>query len=489
MSTSISSLIRPKHYSPSLQSENSLLQFRHPNKLPQRSSSSHTINCSLQAPTLHFPKKSTIATPQAQNKDSKPQWNIIQKAAAMALDAVESALTAHELDHPLPKTADPAVQIAGNFSPVPEHPATHQLPVTGKIPDSIQGVYVRNGANPLFEPVAGHHFFDGDGMIHAVQFKNGSASYACPLHRNPEARPGTGPGPAHFPQSHRRAPRPLRDRQADALLRARPVQAGRPRARHRRGQRRPGLLQQPPPSHVGGRSAIPRPRHPQRRSEDRGEVRLRGAAEVHHDRPPEARPGHRRDVRPQLRRHPEAVPQVLQVLQGRPKVRRRGDPRGRPDHDARLRHHGEARHRARPAGGVQAVRDDPRRVPGGVRQEQGGEVRSAGQGRKRRGEPAVGRGSRLLLLPSLERVGGAGVGRDRGDRVVYDPTRLDFQRVRRGAEERAVRDKAGFEDREVEQEGDHVRHRSGELGGRDGQQEQAREEDAVRVPGDSRAVA
>jgi 9-cis-epoxycarotenoid dioxygenase len=97
----------------------------------------------------------------------------------MALDAVEGALTATELQNPLPKTADPEIQIAGNFAPVPEHPVQHSLPVTGKIPDCISGVYVRNGANPHFEPVAGHHLFDGDGMVHAVKFNGGSASYAC----------------------------------------------------------------------------------------------------------------------------------------------------------------------------------------------------------------------------------------------------------------------------------------------------------------------
>lgn len=62
---------------------------------------------------------------------------------------------------------------------MPEHPATGTLPVTGKIPKCIDGVYVRNGANPLYEPVSGHHFFDGDGMVHAVKLTNGSASYAC----------------------------------------------------------------------------------------------------------------------------------------------------------------------------------------------------------------------------------------------------------------------------------------------------------------------
>ncbi|CAN4104351.1 unnamed protein product [Withania somnifera] len=160
------------------------------------------INCSLQAPPiLHFPKQSTtyqtpktntistikpttISPPKQENTSSSSSsatnnWNLVQKAAAMALDAVESALNKHELQHPLPKTADPRIQISGNFAPVLENPVTQSLPVTGKIPKCVNGVYVRNGANPLFEPTAGHHFFDGDGMVHAVQFKNGSASYAC----------------------------------------------------------------------------------------------------------------------------------------------------------------------------------------------------------------------------------------------------------------------------------------------------------------------
>ncbi|XP_057812299.1 9-cis-epoxycarotenoid dioxygenase NCED1, chloroplastic-like [Salvia miltiorrhiza] len=143
--------------------------------LPRRNINPNNIQCSLQTPTLCFP----VAPTYQPLSPSRPQWNIIQKAAAMALDAVERALIHHELQQPLPKTADPAIQIAGNFSPVPEQPVRHRLPVIGKIPKSIQGVYVRNGANPLFEPQAGHHLFDGDGMIHAVKFEGGAASYAC----------------------------------------------------------------------------------------------------------------------------------------------------------------------------------------------------------------------------------------------------------------------------------------------------------------------
>ncbi|XP_057457380.1 9-cis-epoxycarotenoid dioxygenase NCED1, chloroplastic [Lotus japonicus] len=152
-------------------------------------SSNKTVSCSLQ--TLHFPKKyqpaktatttTKTATPAKENtaKTLPQKWNLLQKAAATALDHVESALVRRERQTPLPKTADPRVQIAGNFAPVPEHPVTHSLPVTGKIPKCIDGVYLRNGANPLHDPVAGHHFFDGDGMVHAMKFNNGSASYAC----------------------------------------------------------------------------------------------------------------------------------------------------------------------------------------------------------------------------------------------------------------------------------------------------------------------
>nr|BAN15740.1 9-cis-epoxy-carotenoid dioxygenase [Dianthus caryophyllus] len=107
-------------------------------------------------------------------------WNPLQKLAAAALDAAEQTLNSWESSTPLPKSSDPVIQISGNFAPVPEHPVTHNLPVTGQIPKCIKGAYVRNGANPLHQPLAGHHLFDGDGMIHTVHFHpDGSASYAC----------------------------------------------------------------------------------------------------------------------------------------------------------------------------------------------------------------------------------------------------------------------------------------------------------------------
>ncbi|KAL7584975.1 hypothetical protein Lser_V15G45513 [Lactuca serriola] len=152
---------------------------------------SKTIHCAIDTQSiLHFPNRSpckestsTCHPESPSSSSSSPEtprnWNLFQKAAAMALDAIENGLTTREKKHPLPKTVDPDVQIAGNFSPVPEQPVRHFLQVAGKIPDDIQGVYLRNGANPFFQPTSGHHLFDGDGMIYAVKFDQGSASYAC----------------------------------------------------------------------------------------------------------------------------------------------------------------------------------------------------------------------------------------------------------------------------------------------------------------------
>lgn len=49
--------------------------------------------------------------------------------------------------------------------------------VIGTIPDDIDGVYVRTGEVPVHEPIGRYHPFDGDGMIHAISFKGGRASY------------------------------------------------------------------------------------------------------------------------------------------------------------------------------------------------------------------------------------------------------------------------------------------------------------------------
>jgi carotenoid cleavage dioxygenase len=47
----------------------------------------------------------------------------------------------------------------------------------GELPQDLEGMYVRIGSNPMFEPAGRYHWFDGDGMLHGVHFANGTATY------------------------------------------------------------------------------------------------------------------------------------------------------------------------------------------------------------------------------------------------------------------------------------------------------------------------
>ncbi len=50
--------------------------------------------------------------------------------------------------------------------------------VEGEVPDDLNGVYLRNTENALFEPIKRYHPFDGDGMLHSISFENGETRYA-----------------------------------------------------------------------------------------------------------------------------------------------------------------------------------------------------------------------------------------------------------------------------------------------------------------------
>ncbi|MDB2439432.1 carotenoid oxygenase family protein [Hellea sp.] len=72
---------------------------------------------------------------------------------------------------------DHGPMLTGPFAPVLQEEVLTDLPVMGKIPTDLNGVYLRNGPNPRFKPKGLYHPFDGDGMIHAAQFKNGQLTY------------------------------------------------------------------------------------------------------------------------------------------------------------------------------------------------------------------------------------------------------------------------------------------------------------------------
>jgi carotenoid cleavage dioxygenase-like enzyme len=49
--------------------------------------------------------------------------------------------------------------------------------IAGELPADLEGVYLRNTENPLLPSLGRYHPFDGDGMIHAVHFHDGTADY------------------------------------------------------------------------------------------------------------------------------------------------------------------------------------------------------------------------------------------------------------------------------------------------------------------------
>ncbi|KAI5077809.1 hypothetical protein GOP47_0007633 [Adiantum capillus-veneris] len=70
--------------------------------------------------------------------------------------------------------------LSSNFAPLShESPPTPCPHIDGTIPPSLNGVFLRNGPNPLHPPTHNYHYFDGDGMIHAVTIHNGRAIHAC----------------------------------------------------------------------------------------------------------------------------------------------------------------------------------------------------------------------------------------------------------------------------------------------------------------------
>jgi carotenoid cleavage dioxygenase-like enzyme len=67
--------------------------------------------------------------------------------------------------------------LQGNFGPWRVEGVADDLEVVGAIPRELNGTYYRNGPNPAFEPPGRYHWFDGDGMIHAITFEDGRARY------------------------------------------------------------------------------------------------------------------------------------------------------------------------------------------------------------------------------------------------------------------------------------------------------------------------
>ncbi|MCB9766442.1 MAG: carotenoid oxygenase family protein [Alphaproteobacteria bacterium] len=64
------------------------------------------------------------------------------------------------------------------FEPVAEElPDSGPLPIHGALPEGLEGVYAQVAPNPRFAPPGPYHWFDGDGMVHALRIEGGEARY------------------------------------------------------------------------------------------------------------------------------------------------------------------------------------------------------------------------------------------------------------------------------------------------------------------------
>jgi carotenoid cleavage dioxygenase len=77
--------------------------------------------------------------------------------------------TLRDSDHPY---------LTGAWTPQYEEVTAHDLVVLeGAVPADLDGVYLRNTENQIHQPLGRYHPFDGDAMIHQLDFRRGQVSY------------------------------------------------------------------------------------------------------------------------------------------------------------------------------------------------------------------------------------------------------------------------------------------------------------------------
>src|SRR5436305_5965214 len=93
--------------------------------------------------------------------------------------------------------------LEGNYAPVREERTELDLDVTGRIPDFLDGRYLRNGPNPVVDPdPITYHWFLGSGMVHGIRLEGGQARwYRNRWVRSADVAAALGeqprPGPVH----------------------------------------------------------------------------------------------------------------------------------------------------------------------------------------------------------------------------------------------------------------------------------------------------
>jgi len=67
--------------------------------------------------------------------------------------------------------------LEGPYAPIGRELQSDDLRIVGEVPRDLSGMYVRNGPNRKRAAPGRYHWFDGDGMLHAIRFDDGRVAY------------------------------------------------------------------------------------------------------------------------------------------------------------------------------------------------------------------------------------------------------------------------------------------------------------------------
>jgi carotenoid cleavage dioxygenase-like enzyme len=106
-------------------------------------------------------------------------WETIEPIFGQADDLIEQALDVENFNR------QSAYNVAG-YRPTRGELSQVPVGVTGLIPKDLEGAYLRNGTNTQFDKTHVRiHAFNGAGMLHQIQIRNGEATYSNTYIRTP----------------------------------------------------------------------------------------------------------------------------------------------------------------------------------------------------------------------------------------------------------------------------------------------------------------
>jgi carotenoid cleavage dioxygenase-like enzyme len=101
-------------------------------------------------------------------------------AALASLGLLAGCAGGDDPDTGIPQFVEPTYDpegwwLQGNYAPIETERDVLNLKVIGAIPPELDGIYMRNGPNPITG--ASPHWFLGEGMLHGIRIRNGAAEW------------------------------------------------------------------------------------------------------------------------------------------------------------------------------------------------------------------------------------------------------------------------------------------------------------------------